>query len=108
MTQYYWTEPGKAPVPCYVVGLATTVPESLLTIRVADPFDPGQVQKEVPATQVFKLEPFIETPQVCCGKFDTCTKPCVPRGVEIGRKEAVCGGNCGSCSCSSGAGILKM
>ena len=83
MTQYYWFEPGKAPVPCYVVGLATTVPESLLTIRVADPFDPGQVQKEVPATQVFKLEPFIETPK------------------------SGCGGNCGGCSCSGGADILR-
>jgi hypothetical protein len=29
--------------------------------------------------------------EVCCGNFDACGKPCTPRGVHIGRKEAATG-----------------
>lgn len=25
----------------------------------------------------------------CCGEYETCEKPCVPRGIELGKKEAL-------------------
>jgi hypothetical protein len=52
----------------------------MMTIRVADPFDSGQLQKEVRYSDVYKLVPLSEVQQV------------------LG-KTACCGGGCGSCGC---------